>query len=236
MPEALPSVLAEGFGSLLHPPIVPRPMNAELINAAIPIVSETLRRFDIAMGKAKTKKPDPARQPLPRPPRRRVGERKTTPPRPKYSRASSSGHTSALATSPAPSAPARAVAVHESSNAGLRARATGGANGGSPRCARRATTTLRSEMSATIAGLHRTGRPKRPSNKCAVEAGPTRAASPPASRRRPRGSSAGGYPRRSRWHGHARATSPRRPRRAARRWSPSSSASSWRAFAPASVL
>lgn len=51
---------------------------------------------------AKTRKPDPARQPLPRPPRRRVGERKTTPPSPQASRASSSRHTSALATSPAP--------------------------------------------------------------------------------------------------------------------------------------
>jgi hypothetical protein len=72
---------------------------------------------------------------------------------PRTSRTSSSRHTSALATSPAPSAAARAVAVHVKSKPGLRARAIGGANGGSPRCARRATTTLRSEMSVTIARL-----------------------------------------------------------------------------------
>ena len=53
----------------------------------------------------------------------------------------------------APSAAARAVAGHVQSKPGLRARAIGGANGGSPRCARMATITLLSEMSATIARL-----------------------------------------------------------------------------------
>jgi hypothetical protein len=53
----------------------------------------------------------------------------------------------------APSAATRAVAAHVISTLGLRARASGGANGGSPRCARMATTTSLSEMSATIARL-----------------------------------------------------------------------------------
>ncbi|MFS8067120.1 MAG: hypothetical protein ACMG6S_12180 [Byssovorax sp.] len=77
---------------------------------------------------------------------------KTTPPSPRTSRASFSRHTFALATS-SRLRPARAVAVHVKSKPGLRARAIGGANGGSPRCARMATTTSRSEMSATIARL-----------------------------------------------------------------------------------
>jgi len=51
----------------------------------------------------------------------------------------------------ASSAAAGAVATHATSNDGLRARAIGGANGGSPRCARIATTTSRSEISPTIA-------------------------------------------------------------------------------------
>jgi hypothetical protein len=52
---------------------------------------------------------------------------------------SPSRHTSALATSPAPSAAARAVAAHVKSTPGLRARAIGGAKGGSPRCSKMAT-------------------------------------------------------------------------------------------------
>jgi hypothetical protein len=99
------------------------------------------------------RKADPATPTLPRPPRRRAGDGRTAPPSPRTSRTSSSRHTSALATSPAPSAAARAVAAHVKSKPGLRARAIGGASVGSPRCAKMATTTSRSEMSATIARL-----------------------------------------------------------------------------------
>ena len=79
-------------------------------------------------------RPIPQGGTLPRPPPLAPATGKITPAGPRISRASSSRHTFALATSPAPSAPARAAAAHVKSKRGLRARAIGGANGGSPRC------------------------------------------------------------------------------------------------------
>ena len=67
------------------------------------------------------------------------------------SRASSSRHTPALAMSSRLRPLPEPFPAQGKSKPGLRARAIGGASVGSPRCATRATTTARSEMSLTIA-------------------------------------------------------------------------------------
>ena len=95
---------------------------------------------------------------------------------------------------------------------------------------------LETEMTDGSSGtLTRKGRNSQGSQDLSIHRAssrPYRFASPPASRRRPRGSSAGGSARRSRCRVHARATSPRRSlRTATRRWasSRSTSSSSWSA-------
>jgi hypothetical protein len=176
-------------------------------------------------------RPIPQPRPLPRAPRPRADDGKVTPasrePRARRDRGTPSPSRRRPRLRPLP----EATAVHATSNAGLRARAIGGANGGSPRCARMATTTSLSEMSATIARLPPHRHAKTSTQSMRRRSWPTRSASHPASRRRPRGSSAGGSARPSRRRCHARATSPRRSLRTAtrRRASSRSASSSWRA-------
>ena len=154
--------------------------------------------------------PQPLRHPRPA----SVGDGKITRTSARTSRASSSRHTSALATM----SRARPLLEPLPPLTPRRTRDSAPARSGAPPTSargarewRRSPRGLRCQRRSP--GDHHTGRPGHPPGKCDEEGEPSRASRKEASARHPRGFSDGRSARRSRRRGPARATSPRRPRR-----------------------